>query len=256
MLTSVQDDKCRPIGRFHRGEATALFTKRSSQKLKRLVDLVIALVVSLGAAPVLLIVVLLVKLTSAGPMIYSQTRVGRDRRIFTIYKVRTMYQDCERLSGPCWSSDNDPRVTPLGRILRRTHLDELPQIWNVLRGEMSMVGPRPERPEFLPELEKALPHYGERLTVAPGVTGLAQVNLPPDSDHESVRRKLVFDLDYAFNQGTWLDLRIIACTGLFLAGVPFSASVHYFGLAPRADDEQAGAGIERISPPMPVWPDL
>ena len=247
-----------------------MFTMRPAPKLKRVLDLIIGVIVSVLAAPVLLVVVLVVKATSAGPVVYSQTRVGRDRRIFTIYKIRTMYQDCERFSGPCWSSDNDPRVTPFGRLLRGTHLDELPQIWNVLRGDMSLVGPRPERPEFLPELEKALPHYGERLTVAPGVTGLAQVNLPPDSDHESVRRKLVYDIYYAENQGTWLDLKIIACTGLFLAGVPFSASVRLFGLAPWNENEdeasaerggrhgviEAGAGIEMVSQALPAWRDL
>ena len=96
-------------------------------------------------------------------MIYSQTRMGRGRRPFTIFKVRTMHHDCERLTGPRWSTENDPRVSPVGHFLRRSHLDELPQLWNVLRGEMSLVGPRPERPEFVAQLEKAVPRYAERL---------------------------------------------------------------------------------------------
>ena len=219
-------------------------TNRPTLSLKRVVDVAVALGLAVAAAPLMLVMILLVKLTSAGPVIYSQARVGRDRRLFTIYKVRTMHHDCERLSGPRWSTDNDPRVTAVGRFLRQTHLDELPQLWNIVRGDMSLVGPRPERPEFVRQLEKALPRYAERLAVTPGVTGLAQVNLPPDSDHESVRRKLVLDLAYVEGQGAWLDFRILACTGLFVGGVPFAASVRLFGLGPWTDD--GAAGLDRI----------
>jgi lipopolysaccharide/colanic/teichoic acid biosynthesis glycosyltransferase len=134
--------------------------------IKRLVDLVLALVLTALTAPLLLLAVVLVKLTSAGPVIYSQTRLGLGRRAFTIYKVRSMYHDCERLSGPKWSTDNDPRVTAVGRFLRRTHLDELPQLWNVLRGEMSLVGPRPERPEIIARIENVIVRYNERLSPA------------------------------------------------------------------------------------------
>ena len=130
---------------------------------------------------------LLVRLTSRGPGIYKQARVGKDGRKFMMYKIRTMRQDAEAASGPMWTQAHDPRVTFLGRVLRKLHLDELPQLFNVLKGEMSLVGPRPERPEFVRVLAEAIPGYRNRLAVRPGVTGLAQVNLPPDTDIASVR---------------------------------------------------------------------
>ena len=184
-------------------------------------DVILASVLAVVTLPVMLLAMALVKLTSRGPAIYSQTRVGLGGKPFTIYKVRTMHVDCERLSGPVWSSGRDPRVFPVGRVLRVTHLDELPQLWNVLRGEMSLVGPRPERPEFVAELEKAVPGYRRRVFVRPGVTGLAQIHLGPDTDHTSVRRKLMYDLYYMESLGGWLDLRIILCTGFSVVGIPF-----------------------------------
>ena len=200
--------------------------------VKRAADVVLVLVLGLVALPLLLILVVLVKLTSRGPAVYSQTRVGQNRRPFVIYKIRTMFDECERLSGPKWSTDDDPRVTPVGRVLRRTHLDELPQLWNILRGDMSLIGPRPERPEFVGELEKVLPRYAQRLDVPPGLTGLAQVNLPPDVDHDSVRRKLAFDLHYAERIGPWLDLRILLGTGLMFLGVAPATLARLLGLRP------------------------
>ncbi|MBI1915854.1 MAG: sugar transferase [Planctomycetes bacterium] len=188
---------------------------------KAAVDFVLALILLVLLAPFLLILGLLIKLTSRGPAIYSQTRLGRNGRPFTIYKLRTMTNDCERLSGAQWSTPGDARVTPLGRILRKTHLDELPQLWNVLRGDMSLVGPRPERPEFIPDLQKAIPRYCERLLVRPGVTGLAQVQLPPDSDLNSVRHKLAYDLYYIRQVSLWLDAKIILCTALQCLSIPF-----------------------------------
>jgi lipopolysaccharide/colanic/teichoic acid biosynthesis glycosyltransferase len=237
-------------------EASALFTSDLYPALKRSADVVLALLVAVAAAPLMLAVCALVKLTSRGPVIYTQVRVGRGRRPFAIYKVRTMDHDCERFSGPLWSTENDPRVTPLGRFLRRTHLDEVPQLWNILKGEMSLVGPRPERPEFVRQLERALPRYGERLDVLPGVTGLAQVNLPPDTDHDSVRRKLVYDLAYVENLGPWLDLRILAATGLFLLGVPFAASSRAFGLGleePAPDRPRQAQPVELVAQAVPAW---
>src|SRR5262249_35904144 len=144
--------------------------------------------------PLILGLAALVKLTSRGPAFYKQTRLGRGGSLFTIYKLRTMVDRCESLTGPRWALPRDPRVTGLGRFLRKSRLDELPQLLNVVRGEMSLVGPRPERPEFLPELERACPGYRERLAVRPGVTGLAQVQLPADTSVDSVRRKLAYDL--------------------------------------------------------------
>jgi lipopolysaccharide/colanic/teichoic acid biosynthesis glycosyltransferase len=174
--------------------------------------------------PLILVMIALVKLTSRGPAFYAQVRSGRGGRPFRLYKIRTMLPDCEARTGPQWPSPGDPRVTPLGRFLRRTHLDELPQLWNVLRGEMSLIGPRPERPEFVVELEKVVPRYRDRLLVRPGITGLAQVQLPADTDVESVRRKVACDLYYLRHLGLGLDLRILVATAFGLTGVPFAVS--------------------------------
>jgi lipopolysaccharide/colanic/teichoic acid biosynthesis glycosyltransferase len=133
-----------------------------------------------------------------------------------------MYHNCERLSGPCWSTPNDTRITPVGRFLRRTHIDELPQLWNVLCGEMSLVGPRPERPELIPGLASRIPGYCHRLEVRPGVTGLAQIQLPPDTDLDSVRRKLAVDLYYARHLNFGLDLAILLWMPCYLLGIPFA----------------------------------
>ncbi len=184
-------------------------------------DFALALVLLVLTAPLVLFSMLLVKLSSPGPVIYTQTRLGRGGRPFTIFKLRTMTYNCESLTGARWSQPGDARVTAVGRFLRKTHLDELPQLWNVLRGEMSLIGPRPERPEFVPQLAQAVPHYCDRLQVRPGVTGIAQVQLPPDSDLDSVRLKLAYDLHYVRHVGLWLDLRIYAATFFKMAGVPF-----------------------------------
>jgi lipopolysaccharide/colanic/teichoic acid biosynthesis glycosyltransferase len=170
-------------------------------------------------APLILLLMAAVRLTSPGPAIYAQTRLGRRGVPFRIYKIRTMVHDCERLTGPRWADPDDPRATHLGRLLRRTHLDELPQLWNVLRGEMSLVGPRPERPEIARSLEKALPGYRGRLDVRPGITGLAQVLLPADSDLASVRRKLECDLDYLERRGPVLDALLLLLTAGKLVGL-------------------------------------
>jgi lipopolysaccharide/colanic/teichoic acid biosynthesis glycosyltransferase len=192
-------------------------------------DYLAALVLFVLTMPLLVLSMIVVTLTSRGPCIYSQVRLGRGGRPFRIYKVRTMFRDSES-AGPRWSTAGDPRVTPVGRFLRRSHLDELPQLWNVLRGEMSLVGPRPERPEFAVQLSKAIPCYGDRLVVRPGVTGLAQVQLPPDTDADSVRRKLVCDLHYISLLSFDVDLKILVCTALALLGIPHSASRKLLGV--------------------------
>jgi lipopolysaccharide/colanic/teichoic acid biosynthesis glycosyltransferase len=173
------------------------------------------------ALPVIATCAVLIRLTSRGPAFYSQVRLGMAGKPFRIFKLRTMYHDCEKCSGARWSLPGDPRITPLGQLLRKTHLDELPQLWNVIRGDMSLVGPRPERPEFVPSLEQAIPHYADRLLVRPGVTGFAQVQLPPDTDLASVRRKLAYDLFYIRQINCWLDLRLVFCTAVHMAGVPY-----------------------------------
>jgi lipopolysaccharide/colanic/teichoic acid biosynthesis glycosyltransferase len=217
-------------------------------------EFVIALVLLVPALPVMLLAALLIKLTSPGPVVYTQTRLGRNGRPYTIRKLRTMVHDCERHSGPRWSAPYDPRVTPLGRVLRNTHLDELPQLWNVLCGDMSLVGPRPERPEFVPQLQRSIPCYRDRLLVRPGITGLAQVQVPADTDLASVRRKLAYDLYYIGALGPWLDLRLLACTGLSLVGVPFAVSCRLLRVpGGSAVDDAYEALVGRVQPP-PVPP--
>jgi lipopolysaccharide/colanic/teichoic acid biosynthesis glycosyltransferase len=193
-------------------------------------ETVLALALFVMSAPLVLMLAVLVKLSSRGPAFYSQTRLGKGGRAFKLHKIRTMYHDCEKTTGPRWALPGDPRVTLLGRFLRSTHLDELPQLWNVLRGEMSLVGPRPERPEFLADLERAVPHYRDRLLVRPGVTGLAQVQLPADTDLASVRRKLAYDLYYIRHLNVWLDIRLMFCTGVRMFGVPFHVLGRLFRL--------------------------
>lgn len=160
-----------------------------------------------------------VKLTSPGPVFYTQTRVGLNGRKYKIIKIRTMRANVEAVSGIQWSQKGDSRVTRVGRILRKTHIDELPQLFNVLLGHMSLVGPRPERPEVIQAkgLNQLVPGYRHRLRVKPGVTGLAQCQLPADTDVTSVRYKVVYDLYYVEHMSLLLDLRLLAAT-LFRAG--------------------------------------
>jgi lipopolysaccharide/colanic/teichoic acid biosynthesis glycosyltransferase len=190
--------------------------------IKPFLDFPLAALMLLVSAPFILISMLLVRLTSRGPMIYAQKRLGQEGRTITIYKIRTMYQDAERDTGPVWSRPGDPRVTPIGRFLRWAHLDELPQLLNILRGEMSLVGPRPERPELVGPIERALPTYRRRLSVRPGLTGLAQVQQGPDTDLLTVRRKLRYDLFYVKRMCLWLDVRVMLGTVLKCSGVSFA----------------------------------
>jgi lipopolysaccharide/colanic/teichoic acid biosynthesis glycosyltransferase len=207
--------------------------------LKAAIDRLLALVLLIPALPVLLLAALLVKLTSRGPAFYVQTRLGLYGRPFKIYKLRTMIHKAESLTGPRWSLPGDPRITRVGMFLRLTHLDELPQLLNVLRGDMSLIGPRPERPEFLPELERALPSYRQRLVVRPGVTGLAQVQLPADSDVDSVRRKLAYDLYYIQRLSPWLDLRLLFCTLFYALGVSYEKLRRWFRIPSQKRVEEA-----------------
>ena len=173
------------------------------------------------ALPVLAAAALLIKLSSPGPVVYTQTRLGRSGRRFTIYKLRTMRHNCEAASGIRWATRSDSRVTWIGKLLRATHIDELLQLVNVIRGDMSLVGPRPERPEIVAGLVEAIRDYPLRHRVRPGVTGLAQVQLPADTDLGSVRRKLALDLVYIRERTLWLDVRIVAGTLLKVAAAPF-----------------------------------
>jgi lipopolysaccharide/colanic/teichoic acid biosynthesis glycosyltransferase len=222
--------------------------------VKLVFDSGFAFVVLVLTAPLLLLLAALVKLTSRGPAFYAQTRLGRGGRPYTLYKLRTMTCDAER-TGAQWAVPGDPRITRIGALLRKTHLDELPQFWNVLRGDMSVVGPRPERPEFVPSLAQAIPQYEERLLVKPGVTGLAQVRLPADTDLDSVRRKLAYDLYYVRHMGIWLDLRIILCTAFKMLGIPFRALAAIFWLPTRpAVEGQAQPAPAARSQDPPLTP--
>ncbi len=187
-------------------------------RTKYVLGRLLAGVLLIPALPIIGCLILLVRATSRGPGIYRQVRVGAGGRAYVMYKIRTMRHDAEAGSGPVWAAPNDARMTGLGHFLRKVHLDEFPQLFNVIKGEMALIGPRPERPEFTELLAKQLPGYMDRLTVRPGITGLAQINLPPDTDLESVRRKLVLDLEYTRQAGALLDLRILACTSLRLVG--------------------------------------
>ncbi len=183
-------------------------------------DRLVALVLLVPGLPLMAALAVLVRLTSRGPGIYRQTRSGLGGRTFTMLKLRSMTSDAEARTGAVWASHRDPRITPLGKFLRKYHLDELPQLLNVMKGEMSLVGPRPERPEIVEELVEKIPDYLDRLAVPPGVTGLAQVNLPPDTVLDDVRRKLVLDREYAAQANLGLDLRILLCTFARVCGVP------------------------------------
>jgi len=187
--------------------------------IKRVVDVTGALVGLVVTAPLLGLIGLAIKLESKGGVLYAQERVGRFGEPFPMYKFRTMIVDAEAATGPVWASadDEDLRVTRVGGFLRRTHLDELPQLLNVLMGEMSLVGPRPERPCFVEELDRALHSYDKRLFVKPGITGLAQVHYRYDQSVNDVRRKLRFDLLYVRRMCLMLDLRILAWTAIMLA---------------------------------------
>ena len=213
---------------------TAVLSRRISQSYylpcRAAVEFAAALGLLIVTAPIIGLAALLVRLTSRGPAFYTQTRLGCGGQPYRILKLRSMYHECERHSGPRWSTAGDPRITPIGRFIRRTHIDELPQLLNVLRGQMSLIGPRPERPEFVPQFERMIPRYRERLLVRPGVTGFAQVQLPADTDLESVRRKLAYDLYYIGTANPWLDLRILLSTGLKVCGLSFPTLRKLFGM--------------------------
>lgn len=186
------------------------FRKSRVQRVtKRVLDIVAASIGLVLSAPIALVVMGLIKFTSPGPIFYRQERVGQDGKTFMIVKFRSMRVDAEVDTGPVWAQKNDSRVTPIGRFLRRTRLDEIPQLWNALSGDMSMVGPRPERPEFVADLTKQIPFYGQRHVVKPGVTGWAQVRYTYGASVEDALQKLQFDLFYIKNMSVALDIFVM-----------------------------------------------
>ena len=178
---------------------------------RRALDVIGSLLLLAFTLPLLLLVAFLIKVDSTGPVLYRQSRVGLHGRIFTMLKFRSMRVDAE-VAGPCWATDRDPRMTRIGAFIRATRLDEVPQLLNVLRGDMSLVGPRPERPHFVQQLAAIIPRYNERTHVLPGITGWAQINYPYGASVEDARAKLAFDLFYINNRALLLDLRILLRT--------------------------------------------
>jgi lipopolysaccharide/colanic/teichoic acid biosynthesis glycosyltransferase len=214
---------------FALGSDNEVAPRERDESVSRALNVVIAAVALVVMAPLFALIALAIKLTSRGPVLYSQTRVGVDRRwrfarncdrrlhdhggrLFTMYKFRTMHVNAEPDGRAVWASKSDPRVTLIGRFLRGTRLDEVPQLWNVLRGDMNIVGPRPERPTIVAELRRHIPEYQQRHRVKPGITGWAQVNQSYDACIDDVRQKVQLDLEYVRRQGVMEDLRIMSMT--------------------------------------------
>jgi len=179
---------------------------------KRLADIVVSMILVILTLPLFLLTAILIKLDSPGSVFFLQTRVGERHRIYRVYKFRSMVSNAEKLTGPVWAEKNDPRITRVGRIIRRLRIDELPQLWNVLKGDMSFVGPRPEREVFVTELEKIVPYYRERFTVKPGITGWAQVKYGYGASVEDAVEKLNYDLFYIKNMSFGLDMLVLILT--------------------------------------------
>ena len=180
--------------------------------IRRAFDIAVSLALLLLTLPLLLLTALAIKLDSRGPVFYRQERVGLGGRVFTLFKFRSMVVDAEAGGTPQWASRQDPRVTRVGRFIRLTRIDEIPQVLNVLRGDMAVVGPRPERPAFVAQLSRLIPHYGDRACVKPGITGWAQVNYPYGASVEDARMKLAYDLYYVRRRSLFLDLLILIAT--------------------------------------------
>ncbi len=186
--------------------------RRLSSFAKRVFDIVASLALLVVAAPLMLITAIIIKLESKGPALFRQTRVGLYGEAFELMKLRSMRNDAEVNGEAVWAQKNDPRITRVGRVIRKTRIDELPQVWSVLKGDMSFVGPRPERPQFVEDLETKLNYYAERHMVKPGITGWAQINYPYGASLEDARHKLEYDLYYAKNYTPFLDVLILLQT--------------------------------------------
>ena len=180
--------------------------------IKRFMDVCLAIPMLIISSPLWLIITAIIKFDSKGPVFYKQERVGKNHELFLIYKFRTMVANAEELTGPVWAKESDPRITRMGRILRRFRLDELPQLLMVINGGMSLIGPRPERPYFVEKLVKEFPFYYRRHKIRPGITGWAQIKHPYDQDIKDVRQKLKYDFYYIENLSFSLDFKILLST--------------------------------------------
>lgn len=185
------------------------FVRRTYHVAKRAFDITASALGIIFLSPLFLITAVMIKCTSNGPVLFTQTRVGKDGTLFDIYKFRTMRVNAEKETGPIWAENNDPRLIPIGRFLRKAHIDEIPQFINILKGEMSLIGPRPERPVFVQKFKKEITDYEKRLAVKPGLTGLAQVWHSYDETIQDVRKKIKYDLLYIKKLCLWTDVRIL-----------------------------------------------
>jgi len=186
--------------------------RRYFETAKEILDIVLGAFLLLLALPLMIFCALVIRFSSKGPILYTQLRVGKEGKLFRIYKLRTMYAGAEGAAGAVWARENDSRIVPPCRWMRRSHVDELPQLINVLKGDMSLVGPRPERPEILDRLKKTYPEVEKRLTVRPGITGLAQIRNGYDTDLRNFSRKLKSDLEYIQRRHWGLELSILVRT--------------------------------------------
>jgi exopolysaccharide biosynthesis polyprenyl glycosylphosphotransferase len=201
------------------GGITLRYIRKGFEQIKRIMDICLSIFGLIITAPVLCFSALLIKLDSKGPFVYKQKRLGKNGKEFTIYKLRTMRNDAEKGTGAVWAKKNDPRVTPIGKVLRKTRIDEIPQLFNVIQGDMSIVGPRPERPELVHNLKSVIKDYEKRLLVKPGITGLAQIEHKYDESIEDVKVKVRYDLQYIENMKFLMDLRILGRTfGVIITG--------------------------------------
>jgi len=180
--------------------------------LKRTMDLIFSIVLLIVLSPAIIATAILVKIDSKGPAIFSQNRVGKNKKIYMVYKFRSMIVGAEKKSGPVWAENNDSRITRVGKVIRKWRVDEIPQLWNVLKGDMSFVGPRPEREYFVQKLEEAIPYFGIRFSVKPGITGWAQISYGYGASVEDAIEKLNYDLFYIKNMSTFMDLMIVLRT--------------------------------------------
>ena len=188
------------------------YKSRTRRFFKRSTDVIISLAMLILFSPLILVTAILIKIDSTGPVLFSQERVGKNKNPYLLYKFRSMVQDAEKQTGPVWASDNDKRITRVGTIIRKWRIDELPQLWNVLKGDMSFVGPRPEREFFVKKLENIIPYYGERFSVKPGITGWAQVCYGYGASVDDTVEKVNYDLFYIKNMSSFMDLMIILRT--------------------------------------------
>ena len=188
------------------------YKSRTRRFIKRTIDLIISLSMIIFFFPIIIVIALLIKIDSTGPVLFAQERVGKNKKPYMLYKFRSMIEDAEKKSGPVWASDNDKRITRIGSNIRKWRIDEIPQLWNVLKGDMSFVGPRPEREFFVKQLEEVIPYYGERFSVKPGITGWAQVCYGYGASVEDAVEKVNYDLFYIKNMSSFMDLMIILRT--------------------------------------------